>query len=148
MDPFTIAAIAGGLKILGGFSEYNSTKNMLKLQASLYDQNAETALYEGRRNAGKIANAGKYAQSTLVANYGSSGVDVNTSQTVANEQRILQQGVNDDVYTTMYNAATEASQQRINAKMARYQAKQAKRKFIFGSASTAFGSAKDSGLLS
>lgn len=135
MGPFTIAAIAGGMKLLGNYSEYQSKKNILKLQARLYDQSAENALYEGARNAGKIATAGKYAQGSLVANYGASGVDVNNSQTVSNEQRVLQQGVNDDVYTTMYNAASEAQQQRINAAMARYQAKQSTQGFIFGTAS-------------
>lgn len=148
MDPMTIAAIAAGMKILGGFIENNSNKQILKMQARLYEQNADTALYEGQINAGKIAHAGDYAQGSLTANYGASGVDVNSSQTVSNEQRVLQKGINDDVYSTMYNAASEARQQRINAQMARYQAKQATRGFLFGAAGTALGAANGLGALS
>lgn len=142
MDPLTIAAIASGLKILGGFINNNAENNILKVQAKLYEQNAETALYEGRINSGKIAKMGNFAQGTLLSNYGSSGIDINSSQTVSNEQRVLQKGVSDDVYTTMYNAASEAQQQRINAQMARYQIKQSNRGFLFGAAGTAFSNIK------
>ncbi|MDF7671160.1 hypothetical protein PT276_08150 [Orbaceae bacterium ESL0721] len=116
--------------------DYKTKRGMLKTQAKMYEQGAESVLFEGRQNADKISDQGKQAQSSLMADYGSSGVDVNSSQTVNSAQRKLQRGVNDDVFTTMYNAATEANQQTINAQIAKYQNKQLKKGFIFQSIGT------------
>lgn len=131
--------VGAGLGLLAGFSEYQSTKTLLKAQAKMYNQNAENALWEGGRNAQKVFRAGEQAQGTMLADFGASGVDVNSSQTVNNAQRTLQKGVNDDVFSTMYSAATEANQQRINAQMAKHQLKQAKSSLILNSATSILG---------
>ena len=69
-------------------------------------------------------------------NSGVSGVDVNNSQTVVSTQRTLQKNINDDVFTTMYNAAKEARQMRLNSNLARYNAAQLKKGFFLKSIGT------------
>jgi len=131
--------IGSGLGLLANYSEYQSQKTMLNAQANMYNQNAANALFEGRQNVQKVYKAGEQAQGALTADYGASGVDVNSSQTVNTAQRTLQKGINDDVFSTMYSAASEANQQQINAQMTRYQLKQAKSSFLIKSASSLLG---------
>lgn len=121
---------------LADYTEYQTQQSLLKAQAKQYNQNAKNLLWEGHTNADKIALSGEQAQGTMLQDFGASGVDVNTSQTVASSQRTLQKSVNDDVFTTMYNAAKESNQQSINAQMAKYNAKQQKKGFVFQSIGT------------
>lgn len=121
---------------LGDTVEYKTQRGLLQAQAKAYERDAKSALWEGRQNADKVFRRGEAAQGTLIQDYGASGVDVNTSQTVSNAQRTLQKSINDDVFATMYRSAKEAEQLSINAKMAKYQAKQAKGGFILGSVGT------------
>lgn len=130
---------------LADFTDYKTQRNLLKTQAKVYEQNAENAIFEGRQNAKKVYQAGEQAQGTVSADFGASGVDVNSSQTVSSTQRTLQKNINDDIFTTMYNAATEANQQSINAQMAKYQAKQLKKGFIFQSIGTWANNAANAG---
>ena len=121
---------------LADFVDYKTQSGLLKAQAKMYKQNAENALWEGRQNADKVYREGEQAQGTVVQGYGSSGVDVNSSQTVDSSQSTLQKNINDDVFATMYSSAKEANQNLINAKMAKYNAKQLKKGFILGSIGT------------
>lgn len=121
---------------LADFSEYKTQKGLLKAQAKMYQQNADNSLFEGRQNVNKVYEAGEQAQGSVMQDFGASGVDVNDSQTVSSSQNILQRRINDDIFTTMYNAASEANQQSINAKLAKHQAKQLKKGFIFKSIGT------------
>ena len=121
---------------LGDAVEYKTQRGLLQAQAKAYERDAKSALWEGQQNADKVFRRGEAAQGTLIQDYGASGVDVNTSQTVSNAQRTLQKSINDDVFATMYRSAKEAEQLSMSAKMAKYQAKQAKSGFILGSAGT------------
>ncbi|QHJ80183.1 MAG: hypothetical protein [Bacteriophage sp.] len=124
------------LDYLGDTVEYKTQRGLLQAQAKAYERDAKSALWEGRQNADKVFRQGEAAQGTLTQDYGASGVDVNTSQTVSNAQRTLQKSISDDVFATMYRSAKEAEQLSINAKMAKYQAKQAKSGFGLGSIGT------------
>lgn len=128
-----LSAFGGGLDIVGDYYNMKSQKSILKAQASLYSQSAEDALYVGRENVKKTQQAGEQAQGEMIAGFGASGVDVNNSQTVDNAQRVLQSGVNDDVYSTMYSAANQANQYRASAQIAKYQAKQLSTNFSLSS---------------
>ncbi|WP_294609755.1 hypothetical protein [uncultured Gilliamella sp.] len=121
---------------LADFVDYKTQRGLLKAQAKMYQMNAKNTLWEGQQNADKISREGEQAQGTVIQDFGASGVDVNDSQTVASSQRTLQKNINDDVFATMYSAAKEANQQTINAKMAKYNAKQLKKGFIFRSIGT------------
>lgn len=124
------------LDYLGDTVEYKTQRGLLQAQAKAYERDAKSALWEGRQNADKVFRQGEAAHGTLTQDYGASGVDVNTSQTVSNAQRTLQKSISDDVFATMYRSAKEAEQLSINAKMAKYQAKQAKSGFGLGSIGT------------
>lgn len=121
---------------LADFVDYKTQSGLLKAQAKMYKQNAENALWEGRQNADKVYREGEQAQGTVVQGYGSSGVDVNSSQTVDSSQRTLQKNINDDVFATMYASAKEANQNLINSKMAKYNAKRLRKGFILQSIGT------------
>lgn len=121
---------------LGDTVEYKTQRGILQAQANAYERDAKSALWEGRQNADKVFRQGEAAQGTLTQDYGASGVDVNTSQTVSNAQRTLQKNINDDVFATMYRSAKEAEQLSMNAKIAKHQANQSKGGFILGSVGT------------
>lgn len=126
---------------LADYTDYKTQRGLLQAQAKLYQQNSADTLWEGRQNAGKVAREGEQAQGTLLQDYGSSGIDVNDSQTVDNSRRTLQKNINDDVFTTMYNSAKEANQYAINAQMAKYNAKRLKKGFAIQSVGTWLGNA-------
>lgn len=121
---------------LADFVDYKTQRGLLKAQAKLYKQNAKNALFEGEQNADKAFRGGEQAQGTIVQDFGASGVDVNSSQTVDSSQRTLQKNINDDVFATMYASAKEANQNLINSKMAKYNAKRLRKGFILQSIGT------------
>lgn len=127
---------ADTVNYLGDFVDYKTQRNILRAQEKKFKNDARDTLWEGRKNAGKVFREGEQAQGTILQDFGASGVDVNNSQTVVSTQRTLQKNINDDVFTTMYNAAKEARQMRLNSNLARYNAAQLKKGFFLKSIGT------------
>lgn len=142
---YALQGASSVLNVMSQYSDYSTQKGILKAQEKLYNQNADATIREGEKNVGKVARAGEQAHGTLMHDYGASGVDVNNSQTVNNANRVLQKGVSDDVFTTMYSSAKEAEQQRLNAVMARYNRRNLSTQYAYQSAG-AFSSILAQGL--
>lgn len=138
---YATKAAGDTFEFLGKYSQYRTNQNLLEAQADLYKQNAENAMFEGRRNADNIYDQGETAKGTVNAGYAAQGININNSQTASNATTQISRGVNDDVYSVMYNAATQANQQKVQAQLAEYQRTQNRKTFILSSIGQHFNNA-------